>query len=113
MKGIYNKPEKPIIARRECVQINRRIFASTRGAASYWAWKRIAEKHTMLYEVIKPLDIYEDGYSLADVGEIYGMKCTCWSDCPIHNRRSGYLSRLHKRYARILKRAFDEQIRMA
>lgn len=115
MRGIYNKPEKPIIAKRECIQINRRVFLSTRGAASYWARKRIAEKHTMLYEVIKPIGIYSACYALEDIGEIYGMKCTCGRgfDCPIHKRESGYLSRLHKRYARVLRRAFDEQLRMA
>ena len=89
---------------------------STRGAASYWAWKRIAEKHAMLYEVIKPMikpiGIYSACYSLKDIGEIYGMKCTCGRgfDCPIHKRESGYLSRLHKRYARVLRRAFDAQL---
>jgi len=62
--------------------------------------------------VIKPIGIYSACYALEDIGEIYGMKCTCGRgfDCPIHKRESGYLSRLHKRYSRVLKLAFDAQL---
>lgn len=121
MRGIYNKPEKPIIAKRECIQINRRFFLSTKGAASYWAWRRIAVKHTALYQLIIKRDFHyhpDHPVQLEEIKKIYDIECVCEhqdgaiyrTNCLIHAKGTGYLSRLHKRYSRVLKLAFDAQL---
>ncbi len=98
------------IRRREVYQVGKRFYIGKETAARKEAWHRICRKYCA--------DPYGDEGSvpLSDVSWVGNTQCKCylygdstgysleehkdWTDCPLHDRKTGYFARLAKRLAR-------------
>jgi hypothetical protein len=112
----YKSTIRPILERK-CFQVGNVLYKTRETAAKKMAWGWIFKKYGGMKNTQSP--------SMESITELYGMTCACCEDygyqyddifgypaddCPIHDRKTGYFRRLHKRVVRAILSSWNSPI---